>query len=297
MHSMPLNGEDYLARHIEQVWLVEDLLPVGGSFQIYADPKVGKSYAVLQMCVAISSGQPDWLGFPIRVHGPTLYIQLDTPPVLWQERYIRRAKEIHGWDLRNAYTADKLIAPYPFDLLDARTGATEWLSEICHVIKPIFVAVDTTRKAHSGDEDSSTVMRNVITRLQDAVHGAALGHVVHERKATPEGYKQNPLMKGARGSNFLAGDTDATLHLTKKGNEGGTLRYESRACAEQKIVLKRLPSGFWSLDDSNIIGHLNEVIAKGGSLREMARELSTRTGLSEEAARHRLRRLMDKGGL
>src|SRR3990167_6684502 len=88
---------DYLAlpRNAEN-WLLRPLLPVGGSMILYGDPKVGKSYAALQLAVALTGDGPDeWLGFPTGQAGPVVYVHLDTPRSLWAERLEELKREGH----------------------------------------------------------------------------------------------------------------------------------------------------------------------------------------------------------
>ena len=51
--------------------VVEGLLPMGMGVLV-AKPKLGKSWMVLDLCLAVAQGEP-FLGFPTRQHG-TLYL-------------------------------------------------------------------------------------------------------------------------------------------------------------------------------------------------------------------------------
>ena len=54
--------------------VVEGLLPMGMGVLV-AKPKLGKSWMVLDLCLAVAQGEP-FLGFPTRQHG-TLYLALE----------------------------------------------------------------------------------------------------------------------------------------------------------------------------------------------------------------------------
>ena len=70
-------------------WVVEGLLPMGLGVLV-AKPKLGKSWMVLDLCLAVAQGEP-FLGFPTRQHG-TLYLALEDGKSRMQTR-LRRLLE------------------------------------------------------------------------------------------------------------------------------------------------------------------------------------------------------------
>jgi hypothetical protein len=130
---------------------------VGGSFyfgllNIFGHPKQGKSFLSLQFADAVSN--PDVhsiLGFPVKTHGPVLYLQLDTPRGLWTDRY-EGSFRAAGVRLSGVLSADSLMVPYPYDIL-AEGG--DWLRAACEYHKPVVVIVDTLREIHGGDENDA----------------------------------------------------------------------------------------------------------------------------------------------
>ena len=70
-------------------WVVEGLLPMGMGVLV-AKPKLGKSWMVLDLCLAVAQGEP-FLGFPTRQHG-TLYLALEDGKSRMQTR-LRRLLE------------------------------------------------------------------------------------------------------------------------------------------------------------------------------------------------------------
>ena len=69
--------------------VVEGLLPMGMGVLV-AKPKLGKSWMVLDLCLAVAQGEP-FLGFPTRQHG-TLYLALEDGKSRMQTR-LRRLLE------------------------------------------------------------------------------------------------------------------------------------------------------------------------------------------------------------
>ena len=168
------------------VWLIEPLLPSSGSLLIYGPAKRGmKSTLATSLVAALSGELPDWMGFRIGKVGRVCYLQLDTPRSTWALRF-QRLRELGVLKFNDELVkmADReSIIKYPFDIL--RPDHMLYLREIVHLWDPTAVVIDTLRKVHSGDENSSTIMSNVITNLIGACHPAALILISHDRKPHP----------------------------------------------------------------------------------------------------------------
>lgn len=78
--AKPAGVQAWSARELSEMELppirhvVEGLLPMGMGVLV-AKPKLGKSWMVLDLCLAVAQGEP-FLGFPTRQHG-TLYLALE----------------------------------------------------------------------------------------------------------------------------------------------------------------------------------------------------------------------------
>jgi hypothetical protein len=209
------------------------MLPQGGLLNLYGKPKAGKSFGALGMALAIADPSVEfWVDkdFAVMQHGPVMYLQCDTPRGEWVRR-VEDILKVHPYDVDEVWWADTLQTPYPFDILNPKH--LEWLkasAERCH---PVAVFVDTLREIHSGEEDSSTVMRNVIANLVSAVRPAALVLVSHTRKSNPN--FEDDLMEGARGSSYVAGRMDVIAKLTGKQLilKGGATGEEKRAVTQE----------------------------------------------------------------
>lgn len=224
-----LSGDDYLALPRDpQPWVIRDLIPIGGLVNIYGRPKTGKSFAAIGIAHAIShSDTSKWLNFDVAKHGRVCYLQLDTPRSTWAERLNIIRKD--DYDLTNIYFADTIIAPYPFSILipDHQT----WLKNHIKALDPLVVIVDTLREVHSGDENDSTVMKNVISALVDCCAPAACVLLSHSRKENMMG---EDIMTDARGSSYIAGRMDSVVKLT-----GKNLIYKGRSCGENKFKVRQ----------------------------------------------------------
>ena len=147
---------------------------------MYGKPKVGKSFAALQMGVALAEGKP-WFGYNVPRPARVLFVQLDTARTLWLERLDALSKD--GIDIDKLFYLDRESAGFwPFDILLPQQEHVMRLRVEIDAIEPDVVILDTLREAHSGEENDSTVMRNVMGMLVAATHPAALILISHDRK-------------------------------------------------------------------------------------------------------------------
>jgi RecA-family ATPase len=277
-----LTGEDYLKLpRTSETWLVKSLLPAGGSMILYGDPKVGKSYAALQLALAIQNGDP-WLGFPVPNNGRVLYVQLDTPRSLWAER-LEALKDV-GHPVQDLLLADReTLETFTFDILNPEHF--NLLKESVESAAPDCVIIDTLREAHKGDENDSTDMQNVISLLTSATQPAALVLISHSRKPAAE--TGPSLISDARGSGYIVGKMDTIMRFTKR-----SAYYTGRAIEEGSIHITRGDDGFWTPDNAEVDMIIAEILADTTltSTRDRARKLASRINKSEESARSLLRR-------
>ncbi len=276
----------YLSQPREhETWLLKPLLPVGGAALIFAAPKAGKSYIAIQLALALNGQAPDWLGFPVLKTGKVLYLQLDTPRSTWMFRFEEMIKK-HGlkYDSNSLLLADReSVEFFPFDIL--QPTHMKYLANIVQVHQPVAVIIDTLREVHSGDEDTSTTSRNVISNLVGATHPAALIIISHSRKNNPEAEKS--IMDDHRGSSYITGRMDAILRLTKS-----RLYYAGRSIEEGNIKIERLDNGLWQpRQDAADETALAKVLADPSltTMRAKARALATLVAINEEAAMSRVR--------
>lgn len=237
MPSAFLSGADYLALPHDPIpWIIQDLIPVSGLTNLYGKPKSGKSFAAIGMAQAISTGQPDWMqAFTVHKHGPVAYLQIDTPRGEWSGR-LRELRDDANLDLNGIYFCDMLMTKsYPFNILLPDQQA--WLRAEMDILKPLVVFIDTLRELHNGDENDSTVMRNVVTALVAACRPAAIVLVSHGRKETMMSkLGGNDLMTDARGSSYVAGRMDVIAQFTKQ-----TMEYKGRGKGEGTLKIMQNP--------------------------------------------------------
>lgn len=276
-----VNLSDYLALPSSpETWLIEPLLPSGGAMLLYGDPKVGKSFAALQLIEAITTGSK-WLGFPTH-QSKVVYVQLDTPRNVWQTR-------IADLKMRGAITSEpglldrELLNTWPFDVLNPEHLIM--LREELQAYQPGLVVFDTLRESHSADENDSTEMQSAVSALVAATQPAAMVLISHSRKPSQEdGFS---LMNDNRGSSYVVGRMDAIVRFTPK-----TARISGRSIEEHSLELERMDSGFWEVTSGENDHYIAGIVLDKEipSIRQKAKVLSSKIGKSESACRALLRR-------
>ena len=203
------------AESLSEVWddmpplaptLINNVLRQGHKMLIAGPSKAGKSFLLIQMCIAIAEGL-DWLGFNC-AQGKVLYVnlELDRASALHRFKDVYRdigckAKNIDNidiWNLRgNAVPLDKL-APK----LIRRAKKKEYIAV---VIDPIY-------KVITGDENSASEMAHFTNQFDRIANelGCAIIYCHHHSKGY-QGAKRS--MDRASGSGVFARDPDAILDL------------------------------------------------------------------------------------
>lgn len=229
---------EYLALpRAPDAWVLEPLLPTSGKLLVYGAPKLGKSFAVLQLCAAVGEDNAnDWLGFRIHQHGPTFYLQLDTPRSLWAARLEMMAGLRVLSESNNIRFCDREEVPsYPFSAMNPLH--LDWLKAKVEELQPVFVVIDTFREAFRGNENDSDVEQVVLANLTLATSPAALVLITHRAKP---GETPRDIVDEARGNSYLSGAVDGILGVKKQG-----FTYVSRTIEQSRLKLSRSPEGLW----------------------------------------------------
>jgi len=276
-----------------QKWVIEKLIPVGGLVNIFGKPKTGKSFLALGMAEAIVNGAPDWEGYPIHTSGNVAYLQIDTPREEWSQR-IGRLDLGTTSRPHELYIADMWQVPqFPFDILDPQQTGVTWLRDQIASINPVVTIIDTLREVHGGDENDSTVMRNVIAHLVAACRPSAIILLSHARKdsiMTANG--DDDMMDQGRGSSYVAGRMDVIVKLTQK-----RMMFKGRATGQHVDAISQdtatglihiEPSG----DDAHmaaLIAEVRQAVGPDASQRALCHELAKRMQTSYSTALRRLK--------
>lgn len=189
--------------------LISGVLRQGHKMLLAGPSKAGKSFALIELCIAIAEGKT-WLGRFSCAQGKVLYInlELDRPSCLHRFKDVYTAmglapdhlKNIDIWNLRGASVPMDKLAPK----LIRRAGKKGYTAVI---LDPIY-------KVITGDENSADQMAKFCNQF-DVVCRALDCAVIycHHHSKGAQGGKRS--MDRASGSGVFARDPDAMLDMTE----------------------------------------------------------------------------------
>lgn len=196
--------------------LIEGVLRQGHKMLLSGSSKAGKSYCLIELCIAIAEGIK-WLQWQC-AQGKVLYVNME----LDRASCIKRFMEVYAhigvtpsnmvnidiWNLRGKVMPMDKLAP---QLIEKATDA----DYMAVVIDPIY-------KCITGDENSASEMAHFTNQFDKVCH--ALGCSViysHHHSKGSQGSKRS--MDRASGSGVFARDSDALLDLIQLSMDEATL--------------------------------------------------------------------------
>lgn len=188
--------------------LIQNVLREGHKMLLAGPSKAGKSFALIELTIAIAEGRK-WLGFSCQ-RGRVLYVNLE----LDRASCLHRFKDVYtalGWDpnnLRNIDIWNLRGKAVPMDKLAPKLiRRAEKKNYTAIIIDPIY-------KVITGDENSADQMANFCNQFDKICTElrAAVIYCHHHSKGAQGGKKS---MDRASGSGVFARDPDALLDLTE----------------------------------------------------------------------------------
>lgn len=186
--------------------LIEGVLRRGHKMLIAGSSKAGKSFLLMELCIAIAEGM-HWLGFACR-KGRVLYVNLEIDPASAINRFLKiyealgipvsNADGIVVWNLRgHAVPLDQLVPKLVRRVRDQHFDAI--------IIDPIY-------KVITGDENNASDMAAFCNQFDKicAETGCSVIYCHHHSKGI-QGAKR--AMDRASGSGVFARDPDAQLDM------------------------------------------------------------------------------------
>ena len=200
--------------------LIDGVLRKGHKMLLAGPSKAGKSFALIELCIAIAEGR-QWLGFQC-AQGRVLYVNLE----LDRASCLHRFKDVYdalGWQPKNIRNIDiwnlrgKAV---PMDRLAPKLiRRAEKRNYTAVIIDPIY-------KVITGDENSADQMANFCNQFDKICTElkAATIYCHHHSKGNQGGKKA---MDRASGSGVFARDPDALLDLTELELTDGIRRLQA----------------------------------------------------------------------
>lgn len=212
--------------------LIDGLLRRGHKMLIAGPSKAGKSFALIELCIALAEGG-DWLGYKC-AQGRVLYVnlELDAASCLHRFRDVYAAMgtepanlgNIDVWNLRGCAVPMDRLAPS----LIRRALKT----------RPVAVVIDPIYKVITGDENSAGDMAAFCNQFDKIARqvGCAVIYCHHHSKGA-QGAKRS--IDRASGSGVFARDPDALLDIAPLDLDADTLDAE-RARAKNEATMAAL---------------------------------------------------------
>jgi hypothetical protein len=274
-------------------YVIPDLLPEGLAI-LAGKPKFGKSFAALDIGIAVASGGKGFGSIPCEA-GDVLYCALEDSPRRLQDR-IRGMLPL-GDDMPERLHIETMAKRLDEGLIDDLSG---WLFD--HPYARLII-LDTWRcikpaatgRASAYDEDASGL--NPLHELAKAHPGVAILVIHHTRKLEAD----DPF-DTISGTHGLTGVADTLLVLAKHG-EGAKLCGQGRDIdGYEKALTRNKLTGSWRITgDAKELAKTGERQALLDVLKEAEGEvlrtsaIAKGAGVSESSASHRLKALHGEG--
>lgn len=184
-------------------WLVEGLWTEGGMGVLGGEPKTSKSILLLDLAVAVASGQA-FLGRAVPTAGPALLFAAEDPLRSVASR-LRRICRARGLD--QAALPVHLVNESLLRLDDA--SQRERLRQAVMRIRPRMIGLDPFRRLLAGDENDAAVVAPLLGELRalgrDADCAIVVVHHFRKRSGADFGGRTAERLRGS-GDIFAAGD-------------------------------------------------------------------------------------------
>ena len=254
----PLNtvgGEDLLSMHLPpQQFIVEGLLPVGLAMIVGAT-KTGKSFLTLQLCLAVSQGEPLW-NYQTK-KGHVLYLALEDP---WT-RLQKRVQNMKG-------TASNFLQLS----IDSETINKGLIEQIDDFLKQypdtVLIAVDTFQHIRDNEiKRGVSIYAHEYEELMALQRYALKNRIVillvhHSNKA-----KSSDPYEAASGTMGITAALDTYLFIKKlkRSDTKAMLHISGRDVGEKEFVIEKDDSGLWRMvqDDDQQEEYSRTVAAVG----------------------------------
>ena len=216
----------------KQRFIVEGII-YPGIHILSGDPKIGKSWMVLDMCLAVAKGE-DFLGRKTE-RGQVVYMALEDTFVSLQSRMYELTDE-PSENLTFTLLANSIDSGLEEDLRDCKKMFPDLKMVVIDTLQKIRNNIDTK---YGADYHELSVLKNIADSL-----GIAIVLVHYNRKAHDS--NPNNLISGTNG---IAGCADGLLVFTRNG-ENAKLHISGRDAPSLELNLKREKSKWMLLDDA-----------------------------------------------
>lgn len=222
-------------------YVVPGIIPEGMTLLVAA-PKIGKSWMVLGLGLALSQGGNAFGSLPVGRARPVLYLALEDGPRRLHERlrYVGAQQVDDLLQFQTTLETGQVI------------GTIAAFMEENSASDPVVI-LDTLGKvmppAGNGNQyGHDYAVLSALKGTCDAVPGSSLLIVHHTRKSDAGDF-----LDAVSGTQGIAGAADSVLVLRRERQEKrGTLQVTSRDAAEGEYALTMSENGVWTLDGDSL---------------------------------------------
>jgi len=283
--------------------LVEPFYPSHGIGLLHGRQTSGKTQLALTLARAITSGSLFLDQFKCE-HGPVAYFQVDMPEPLLQDRF-RQAPEL--WRGLPLYM---FCHPNRINIFNVNSDPTiKAALETAQQYKPVLTIVDSLRKVHQLEENSSDSATKVYGAWKDYLPDSAILFLHHENKPQ-QGVSYRPPEDKPRGNSAWLDDADCGMGLTRTGKHDGNghmadlVWTKQRAGAQQAVEKMNLV-----MDDETLLMRAGDLTPKQcgylfleeagweASQKEFSDHLVKTAKISDRQARRIYQKLTEEKGL
>lgn len=198
-------GPDFVKAKIpEPPFLVKPFFPSGGLCLLHGKRGIGKSMLTMALARSVAMGEP-FLGMFEARKGTVVVVQLDMVESVFHDR-LQADPEFYCFDDWYTLTGVASVA--------RATPKTPWVEAIV-AVQPDLIIIDTLRKAHSWDENSSDTPARFYAKLRELFGFTAVVMIHHDRKSQSDSSGLEAA-ESFRGSGAWLDDVDCGLHVVKK---------------------------------------------------------------------------------
>lgn len=194
--------------------LVARALPEKSLMVIVGEPYTGKSLIALDLALSVALGESALQRFPAR-QANVLYVAADAPSWYgaWQASAMLRGR---GYDEDTAPEGHLWFAPpgQGLRVLETEAATEQFIREVAD-FNVELVVLDTLRKMHTQDENSSGVMTMVVDRCR-MINEAGIAVILVHHASKPSGKEPSSAAYRGRGSTVVPGEVDINWLVEKR---------------------------------------------------------------------------------
>lgn len=236
--------------------LIEGVLRQGHKMLMAGPSKAGKSFALIELTIAIAEGAK-WLGWQC-TQGHVLYVnlELDRPSALHRFKDVYTALGIQPNNIKNIDIWNLRGKSVPMDKLAPK------LIRRAHKKGYVAVIIDPIYKVLTGDENSADQMAHFTNQFDKIATelGSSVIYCHHHSKGTQGGKKS---MDRASGSGVFARDPDALIDLVELDLTDALIKQQEGDAATKIYAdaIKRVNYDYFDehigLDDQQSVSQMN----------------------------------------